>query len=124
MKTYSHELLFICSGKFLIRENQIASSDPVKLMAAVKLASRMRRNSKPDEAPSSQVKLKNAYHGGLMDKVPGKPVATEENQVLWELSESESWSIHEDEVRGKRVAYKKDAVKLAASSICRKLRES
>ena len=105
-------------------KNQIAWSDPVKLMAAGKLASRMRRNSKPDEAPSSQVKLKNAYLGGLMDKVAGKPVATEENQALWELSESESWSIHEDEVRGKPVAYKKDAVKLAASSIFRKLRES
>ena len=57
-------------------------------MAAGKLASRMRRNSKNDEAPRFQVKLKNAYHGGLMNKVAEKLVATEENQVLWELSES------------------------------------
>ena len=40
-------------------------------------------------------------------KARGKPVATEENQVLWEFSESESWSMHEDEVTGKLVAYKK-----------------
>ena len=33
------------------------------------------------------------------------------------ISESESWSVHEDEVTCKPVAYKKGAVKLAASSI-------
>ena len=33
----------------------------------------------------------------------GKPVATEENQVLWKFSESESWSVHEDEVTGELV---------------------
>ena len=38
-------------------------------------------------------------------------VATEENQVLWEVSESESWSVQEDE------AYKNSAGKPAASSI-------
>ena len=41
-----------------------------------------------------------------MDDSSGKPVATEENQVLWEFSESESWSVHEDEVTGKLFAYK------------------
>ena len=46
-----------------------------------------------------------------------KLVATEENQVLWESSESQSWSIHEDEVTGKLVAYKTGAVKLVASSM-------
>ena len=35
-----------------------------------------------------------------MDKSDGKPVATEENQVLWEFSESETWSFHEEEVPG------------------------
>ena len=44
-------------------------------------------------------------------------VATEENQVLWEFSESESWSVHEDEVTGKPVAYENSAVKPATSSI-------
>ena len=34
-------------------------------------------------------------------------VATEENQVLWDFSESESWSVHEDEVTGELVAYKR-----------------
>ena len=98
-------------------KNPITSSNPGKLMAAGKTASRTRRNSKPDEAPSSQVKLKDVYLGGLMGESAGKPVATEENQVLWESSESQSWSIHEDEVTGKLVAYKTGAVKLAASSI-------
>ena len=42
---------------------------------------------------------------------------TEENQVLWEFSDSESWSVHENEVTGELVANKKRAVKLVASSI-------
>ena len=52
-----------------------------------------------------------------MNETAEKPLVTEENAVLWEFSESESWSIHEDEVTGKPVAYKKVAVKSAASSI-------
>ena len=87
-------------------------------MAAGKLATRPRKNSIIDEAPSSQVKLKNEYLGGLMDESAGKPVATEENQVLRKFSESESWSIHEDEVTEcEPVAYQKGAEKPAASSI-------
>ena len=43
-------------------KNLITSSDPVKLKAR-KPASR--RNSRPDEAPSSQVKLKDVYLGGV-----------------------------------------------------------
>ena len=39
----------------------IASSNPGKHMAAGKTASRTRRNSKPDEAPSSQVKLERCF---------------------------------------------------------------
>ena len=98
-------------------KNLITSSDPGKLIAAGKPASRTRRNSKPDEAPSSQVKLKDVYLGGLMDDSAGKAVATEENQVLWEFSESDSWSVHEDEVPGESVAYENCAEKPAASSI-------
>ena len=49
-----------------------------------------------------------------MDDSAGKPVATEENQVLWEFSESESWSVHEDEATRKPVAYKNSAVNLKA----------
>ena len=93
-------------------KNPITSSDPEKLMTPGKLASRTRRNSKLDEASSSQVQLKDLYLGGLMDETAVKPVATEENKVLWEFSESESWSIHEDEVTGKPVAYKKAAVEV------------
>ena len=98
-------------------KNLITSSDPGKLIAARKPASKTRRNSRLDEAPSSQVKLKDVYFGRLMDDSAGKPVATEKNQVLWEFSESESWSVHEDEVTGEPVASKKSAGKPAASSI-------
>ena len=52
-----------------------------------------------------------------MDDSAEKPVATEENQVMWEFSESESWSVHEDEVTGEPVAYTTSAGKRAASSI-------
>ena len=40
------------------------------------------------------------YLGRLTDDSAGKPVATEENQVICEFSESQSWSVHEDEVTG------------------------
>ena len=66
-------------------KNLIKSSDPEKLIAAVKPASRTRRNSRPYEAPSSQVKLKDVYLGGLMDDSAGKFVAAEEKQALWEF---------------------------------------
>ena len=98
-------------------KNLITSSDPVKLIAAGKPASRTRRNLRPDGAPSSQVKLKDVYFGGLMDDSAGKPVATEENEVSWDFSESESWSVHEGEETGEPVAYKKSAGKPAASSV-------
>ena len=39
-----------------------------------------------------------------MDRVAGKPAATDKGQESWEFSESESWSIHEKEVTGKPVA--------------------
>ena len=81
-----------------------------------KKASRTTRNSKLDEVSSSQVKLKDVYLGRLMDDSAVKPIATEENQVLWEFSESES-CIHENEVSSEPVAYKKSAGKLAASRI-------
>ena len=45
-------------------KNLITSSDPGKLIAAGKPASRTRGNSRPDEAPSSQVKLKGVHIGG------------------------------------------------------------
>ena len=50
-----------------------------------------------------------------MDKVAGKPAATDESQELWEFSESESWSNHEKEVAGKLVAHEKVTWKLVAS---------
>ena len=73
-------------------KDPIASKSPEKLVASGKRESRMRRNSKSDAASSSQVKLQDAYLGGLMDRVAGKPGPTDESQVLWECSKSESWS--------------------------------
>ena len=62
---------------------------------------RARRNSKPDAASSSQGRLKDAYFGGLMAEVAGKPAATEKSEESWEFSESETPSDHEEEVTGK-----------------------
>ena len=55
--------------------------------------------------------------GELMDDRARKPVATVENQVKCEFTESESWSVHEDEATSKPVACKNGTGKLAASSI-------
>ena len=74
-------------------KDPIASKSPEKLIASGKPESRVRRNSKPDAASSSQVKLQDAHLGGLMENVAGKPVAIDENQVLWEFFDSESWAI-------------------------------
>ena len=63
----------------------------------------MRRNSTSDAASSSQVKLQVAYFGGLMDKTNGKLVAIKEESGTVDLSESETWSFHEEEVTGKQV---------------------
>ena len=86
------------------------------LTATGKPESRMRRNSKSDAASSSQVKLQDAYLGGLMDKATGKLVATKEESGTVDLSESETWSFHEEEVTGKTVAYKTVTGKPGASS--------
>ena len=117
IKTCSNELVFHCSGKFLIREKSdyiLRSGETHSLLE--------NRQAGRDEIrdltkPNSQVKLKDVYFGGLMDHSAEKPFATEVKQVLREFSESESWSVHEDEVTGKLVAYKKGAEKPAASSI-------
>ena len=94
----------------------IASKSPGILTATGKTESRMRKNSKSDAASCSQVKLQDAYLGGLMEKEAGKPVATDESQELWEFSESETWSLHEAELTWKPVAYKTVTGKLVASS--------
>ena len=55
-------------------------------------ASSSRRNSKSDAASRSQVRLQDAYLGGLMDTATGKPVATKEESGNVDLSESETGS--------------------------------
>ena len=84
----------------------IAFKNPWIFTATVKPERRMRRNSKPDAASSSQVKLQDAYLGGLMDKATVKPVATKEESDDVDLSESETWSFHEEEMTERLVAYR------------------
>ena len=93
----------------------IASQGPGILIATGKPESRMRRNSKSDAASSSQVRLQDAYLGGLMDTATVKSVATEESGNV-DLSESETWSLQEEAVTGKPVAYKNTTEKPYASS--------
>ena len=86
----------------------IASKSPGILTASGKLESRMRRNSRPDAASSSQARLQDAYLGGLMATATEKPVATKDP------SEPETGS--EEDVTGKPVACKRATVKPHASS--------
>ena len=54
------------------QKSSIASTSPGMLIATGKLESGMRRNSKSDAASSSQVRLQDAYLGGLMDTATNK----------------------------------------------------
>ena len=85
-------------------------------IATVKPESKMRRNSKSDAASSSQVRLQDAYLGGLMDTATGKRVATKEVSGDVDLSESETWSYLEEAVLVRPIACKKATVKPNASS--------
>ena len=85
-------------------KSPIASQLPGILTATRKPESRMRRNSKSDAASSSQARLQDAYLGGLMDTAARKPVATKEVSGDLDLSESDTGSLHEEEVTGKPVA--------------------
>ena len=63
------------------------------------------------------MKLQDAYLGGFMDEATEKPVATKEESGDVDLSESETWSFHEEEVTGRPVVlYKKVTGKPGASS--------
>ena len=65
-------------------KDPIASKSPGILRVSGKPDARERRNAKPDAASSSQGSLKDAYLGGLMDRVARKPAATDKNQESWE----------------------------------------
>ena len=95
-------------------KNLITSSDLRKLIAAGKPASRTRRNSRPDAASSSQVRLQDAHFGGLMETATGKPVATQGESGDVDISESETGS--EEDVTRNPVASKTATEKPHASS--------
>ena len=61
------------------------------------------------------MRLKDAYFGGLMDKVAVKPATTRENQEIWEFSEYESWSNNDKGVAGTPVAQEKGTGRPVAS---------
>ena len=62
----------------------IASRSPGILKASTgKLDARARRDSKPDAASSSQGRLEDAHHGGLMVEVAVKLAATDKSQESW-----------------------------------------
>ena len=86
-------------------KSPIASKSLGIPIATVKLESRMRRNSKSDAASSSQARLQDAYLGGLMDTATEKLVATKEESGDVDLSESETGSLHKEEVTGRPVVY-------------------
>ena len=97
-------------------KSPIASKRPGILTVTGKLGSRMRRNSKSDAASSSQVRLQDAYLGGLMDTATGKLVATKEESGDVDLSESETWSFQEEAVTERPTADKLATEKSNASS--------
>ena len=107
IKIYSDELVFTCSGKFFIREKTDCTGKP---------ESKMRRNSKSDAVSSSQGRLKDADLGGLMDTATEKLVAPKEESGAVDLSESETWSFHEEEVTARPIACKTVTRKPGASS--------
>ena len=84
-------------------KSSIASQGPGILIATVKPESRMRRNSKSDAASSSQVRLQDAYLGGLMDTATVTP-------------ESETWSFQGEAVLARPIACKRATEKPNASS--------
>ena len=87
-----------CSKIQSAASSPIASKSPGILIATGKPESKMRRNLKSDAASSSQVRLQDAYLGGLMDTATGKLVATKEESEYVDLSESETWSFQEEAV--------------------------
>ena len=69
-------------------KSPIASKGLGILIATEKPERKMRRNSKSDAASSSQVRLQDAYLGGLMDTATEKPVAAKEESGNVHLSGS------------------------------------
>ena len=67
-----------------------SAKDPIASKGLGKLRAPGKPDAKPDAASSSQGRLKDAHLGGLLDRVAGKPAATDKSQELWEFSASES----------------------------------
>ena len=94
---------------FSSAKSPIASKRPGILIATWKRERRMRSNSTSDAVPCSQVRVQDAYIGGLMDTATEKLGAAHEETGDVDLSEPETGS--EEVVTGKPVAYKTAAGK-------------
>ena len=105
-KSTAMNLSATVSARSSSAKDPLASRSPGILRVSGKPDARERRNSKPDAASSCQGRLKDAYLGGLMDRVAGKPAETDRSQESWAFSESESWSNHQKEVTEKQVESK------------------
>ena len=116
IQNYSNELVFFYSDKFILRNKSDCIQKSEDIDSFGETENRMRINSKSDAASSSQVRLQDAYLGGLMDTAAVKPVASEEESGDMDLSESETGSLHEEEVTGRLVARKTAEEKPNASS--------
>ena len=79
-KPMGMNLSSIVSASSSSAKDPIASKSPGILRVSGKPDARERRNSKPDPASSSQGRLKDAYLGGLMDRVAVKLAATDKGQ--------------------------------------------
>ena len=103
IEIYSDELVFPCFDKFLIRERSdcIQRSDCTHSYRDPWREGK--KKSKSDAASISQVRLQDAYLGGLMDTATGRPVATREESGDVDLSESETGS--EEDVTGRPVFF-------------------
>ena len=117
IKTYSCEPVFNYSGKFIIREK----SDYILRSGETHSCG---ETGKQDEKKCET--LRSAEFSSEAERcIPwrvdgwqrGETCRNRGESGSMGISESESWSVHEDEVTCKPVAYKKGAVKPAASSI-------
>ena len=116
IKTYSYELVFNCSGKFFIREK----SDYILRSGETHDSSEIGKQDEKKFEAWRSAEFSSAAERCILWRVDGwNRGETCRNRGAWgimEFSESESWSIHEDEVTGKPVIYKTVAETSATSS--------
>ena len=89
IKNYSYEFVFNCSGKFLIREKSDYFLRSWETHSCGETGKQDEKKFETWRSAEFLSETEDVYLGGLLDDSAGKLVATEENQVVWEFSESE-----------------------------------